>query len=127
MQDINERAFDRGHANRQTLPIHGRGQVVRLAGRHQRLRRGDETAGAEGQLHEFRPSGTDELDLVELGIGNAMQLERGMKSENAVSAEFARGREAVDHHPVRRQMGRDGGEDLAADALDITGAQVMPK
>jgi glutathione S-transferase len=34
---------------------------------------GDETAGAERQVHKFSPSDTYELDLVELGIGYAMQ------------------------------------------------------
>src|SRR6185437_3275703 len=32
-----------------------------------------------------------------------------------------------DHHPVRRQMGRDSGEHLAADALDVAGAQMVPE
>ena len=56
-----------------------------------------------------------------------MQLERGVKPENAVSAQLARRGEAVDHHPVRRQMGRDSGEHLAADPLDVAGAQMMPE
>lgn len=62
-----------------------------------------------------------------LRIGYAVQLERRVKSENAVSAQFARRGEAVDYHPVRRQMGRDGSEDLAPDALDVAGAQMMPE
>ena len=70
---------------------------------------------------------TELVDLVELGVGYAMQLERGVKSENAVGPQFARRGEAVDHHSVRRQMGRDGGEHLAADALDVAGPQVMPE
>ena len=127
MQDIDDRAFDRRHAHRHPLTIHGRGQVVCLAGRHQCLRRGHETAGTERQVHKFGPSGADELDLIELGIGYAVQLERGVKSENAVGAQFARRGEAVDHHPVRRQMGWDRSEDLAADALDVASPQVMPE
>jgi hypothetical protein len=59
VEDIDERPLDCGHTHCHTLPIHGRGQVVRLAGRHQRLRRSDETAGAERQLHQFCPSGTE--------------------------------------------------------------------
>ncbi len=56
-----------------------------------------------------------------------MQLERGVKPENAVGAQLARRGEAVDLHPVRRQMGRDGGEHLATDTLDVAGAQMVPK
>ena len=56
-----------------------------------------------------------------------MQLERGVKPENAVGAQLARRGEAVDHHPVRRQMGRYGGEHLATDTLDVAGAQMVPE
>ena len=89
--------------------------------------RSDETAGAERQVHKFSPSGADELDLIELGISYAMQLERRVKPENAVGAQLAGCGEAVDHHPIRRQMGRDSGEHLAADTFDVAGAQMVPE
>jgi hypothetical protein len=47
-----------------------------------------------------------------------------VKSENAIGAQLARRGEAVDH-PLRRQMGRHGGEHLATHALDITGAKMV--
>ena len=56
-----------------------------------------------------------------------MQLERGVKPENAVGAQLARRGEAVDHHPLRRQMGRYRGEHLATDTLDVAGAQMVPE
>lgn len=76
VQNIDDRAFDGGHTDRHPLPIHGQGQVVGLAGRRERLRWSDEAAGAKWQLHAFGPSGADEMNLVELGIGYAMQLKR---------------------------------------------------
>ena len=109
------------------MPVYGHGQVVILAGREQRLRRSDEAAGAERQVHKFRPPGADELDLVELGISYAMQLERRVKPEHAVGAQLARRGEAVDHHPLRCQMGRYRGEHLATDTLDVAGAEVVPE
>ncbi len=56
-----------------------------------------------------------------------MQLKRGVKPEDTIGAQLARRGEAVDYHPVRRQMGRYGSEHLATDPRDITGAQMMPE
>ena len=56
-----------------------------------------------------------------------MQLKPGVKSQNPVGAQLARRGEAVDHHPLDRQMGRYGGKHLATDPLDVASPQVMPE
>ena len=56
-----------------------------------------------------------------------MQLKRGVKPQDAIGAQLARRGEAVDHHPLRRQVGRHRGKHLATDALDVASPQMMPE
>src|SRR6185312_4097142 len=86
-----------------------------------------EAASAKRQIHAFGPSGANELDFAELGIGYAMQLKGGVKPQDAIGTQFARRGEAVDHHPLRRQMGGHCCKHLATDALDVAGPQMMPE
>jgi hypothetical protein len=75
----------------------------------------------------FGSPGANELDFVELGIGYAMQLKGGVKPQDAIGTQLTRRCEAVDHHPLRRQMGGHRGKHLATDALDVAGPQMMPE
>jgi hypothetical protein len=50
-----------------------------------------------------------------------------VKPQDAIGAQLTRRGEAVDHHPLRRQMGGHRGKHLATDALDVAGPQMMPE
>ncbi len=56
-----------------------------------------------------------------------MQLKCGVKPQDAIGAQLARRGEAVDHHPLGRQVGRHRGKHLATDSLDVASPQMMPE
>jgi hypothetical protein len=55
----------------------------------------------------------------------AVQFKRGVISRNAIRPEFVRRSEAVNHHPLCRQMGRR--RKHLGRRLDVAGPQVMPE